>query len=450
VRGRRTGARPPHVFVITCHDLGRHLGCYGVATVRSPNLDRLAAAGTRLDYAFAAAPQCSPSRASLATGRYPHANGVMGLTHGGFGWDLHPDERHTAALLAEHGYETHLFGLQHVTQDVDRLGFRHRHAAGSGHGGGTGSTSSRSVAEAVQRFLDAATPGAPLYVEINFFEPHRPYDFGGAEPDTTAGVLVPPYLPDAPEAREELAALQGAIREVDRAVGQVLDALEEAGLAEQAFVLFSADHGLAMPRAKCTLYDPGLGIALLVRWPAGGVQADAAADGLVGNVDALPTILEAAGLPVPERVQGTSFLPLLRGESAAGREAVFAEKTFHSYYDPMRCVRTRRHKYIHNFESAFAVEVPADVQRGALFRADPGRYSADRTAAVELYDLVVDPLERRNLAGRPEVAAVQRDLERRLWAWMEETHDPLLRGPIPSPRFRRELERRGGTASRSR
>jgi arylsulfatase A-like enzyme len=112
---------PPHVVQITCHDLGRFLGCYGVATVRTPNLDRLAAEGVRCERAFATASGCSPSRAALATGRYPHANGVMGLAHGGFGWDLHPDERHVAELLRDQGYQTHLWGAKPTTRQ-DRPG----------------------------------------------------------------------------------------------------------------------------------------------------------------------------------------------------------------------------------------------------------------------------------------------------------------------------------------
>ena len=109
------GTAKPNILFITCHDLGRHLGCYGVPTVHTPELDRLAASGVRLTRAFATAPSCSPSRAAIATGRYPHANGVMGLAHPPFGWDLHPGERHLAQLLGDAGYDTHLFGFQHVS-----------------------------------------------------------------------------------------------------------------------------------------------------------------------------------------------------------------------------------------------------------------------------------------------------------------------------------------------
>ncbi|MBO0837930.1 MAG: sulfatase [Actinobacteria bacterium] len=427
--------RKPSVFVITCHDLGRHLGCYGIRTVRSPNLDRLAAEGVRFERAFSTAPQCSPSRASLATGRYPHSHGVMGLAHKGFDWDLNEDEHHAAALLAAHGYETHLFGHQHVTQDIHRLGFQHVHAVASRHGDSTSARGGQEVAAEFEQFVRGPAPSAPLYVEINFFEPHRPYDFGDVEPDRSTGVVVPPYLPQTPAAMEELAALQGAIRELDRAVGRVLEALDGANLAEPAMVIFSADHGLAMPRAKCTLYDPGIEVALLVRWPEGRVRPGSVRSELVGNLDVLPTILDAAGIAIPASIQGVSFLPTLRGEPQRARDAIFAEKTFHSYYDPMRCVRTDRFKYIRNFEIGFAVEVPADVQQGAIYRADPGPYATDRSQVVEFYDLEADPLEQRNLAGNPDVVDVKTALDRRLWQWMDETGDPLLQGPIASPRF---------------
>jgi N-sulfoglucosamine sulfohydrolase len=160
---------------------------------------------------------------------------------------------------------------------------------------------------------------------------------------------------------------------------------------------------------------------------------------MVSNIDVLPTILEAVGARVPTGIQGRSFLPLLRGDTYEPRDAIFAEKTFHSYYDPMRCVRTRSHKYIRNFETAFAVEVPGDIQQGAIFRADPSRYSADRTKVAELYDLDADPLEQHNLAGSRGIEAIEQQLSSALWTWMRETEDPLLKGPISSPRYRQAM-----------
>ena len=423
----------PHIVSITCHDLGQHLGCYGIQTVHTPNLDTLALTGVRFENSFCVAPQCSPSRAALATGRYPHANGVMGLSHDGFGWELHPNERHVASLLREHGYETHLFGLQHVTQYVEHLGFDRIHGEGMG----------RDVASQVANFLRGSlSERRPVYAEVNFFEPHRPYDHGGVKPDASAGVFVPSYLPGGEAAREEMSSLQGAIREVDTAVGSVLNALEDSGLFDKTLTIFTADHGIAMPRAKCTLYDPGIEVALIMRWPGEDIGGGRIVPDLVSNVDVLPTLLDTAGVPVPEGVQGRSFLPLLRREPQEVRDAIFAEKTFHTYYDPMRCVRTERFKYIRSFESSFLVEVPGDVQQGAIFRTHVGRYSTDRSSLVELYDLQADPLERNNLASEAAFRKVERALEKQLWRWMEDTDDPLLHGPVASPAYRRALERR--------
>jgi N-sulfoglucosamine sulfohydrolase len=400
--------------------------------VHTPNLDALALAGVRFEKSYCVAPQCSPSRAALATGRYPHANGVMGLSHHGFGWELHPNERHIASLLSEQGYETHLFGLQHVTQHVGRLGFDRVHGEGVGP----------DVAAQVVNFLrDPRSQWEPFYAEVNFFEPHRPYDHGGVKPDTSAGVFVPPYLPDGEAAREEMSALQGAIRALDTAVGSIFDALEDSGLSDKTLTVFTADHGIAMPGAKCTVYDPGIEVALLMRWPDGGIGEGRVVPDLVSNVDVLPTLLETAGVSVPQGAQGLSFLPLLRREQQEARDAIFAEKTFHSYYDPMRCVRTERFKYIRNFESSFLVEVPGDVQQGAIFRTHAQRYSTDRPYLVELYDLQADPLEQNNLAGEAALNKAERALEKQLWRWMEDTDDPLLHGPVASPAYRRAIER---------
>jgi arylsulfatase A-like enzyme len=124
------------------------------------------------------------------------------------------------------------------------------------------------------------------------------------------------------------------------------------------------------------------------------------------------------------------------GERYVPRTAVYAEKTFHSYYDPMRAVRTERFKYIRNFETAFEVEVPADVELGAIFRSHVELYHNGQHPPVELYDLEVDPLEQTNLSGDPRYAEIERELDTQLWTWMADTQDPLLQGPVASPAYR--------------
>jgi arylsulfatase A-like enzyme len=248
-------------------------------------------------------------------------------------------------------------------------------------------------------------------------------------------VSVPDYLPQDAASHEEVAALQGAIRQADRAVGAIAESLERAGLSRNALFVFTADHGLAMPRAKCTLYDPGIEIALILHWPEGAVEGGRALRPMVSNLDVLPTLLEAAGVPAPPGLQGRSLLPLLRGEPYEERAAVFAEKTYHSYYDPIRAIRTEQFKYIRNFETAFEVEVPGDVQLGAIFRDHVELYHGRQHPPVELYDLTEDPLERHNQAGAGRLAEVQGRLDAALWSWMAETGDPLQRGPVPSPAY---------------
>jgi arylsulfatase A-like enzyme len=291
--------------------------------------------------------------------------------------------------------------------------------------------------EAVEQVLAREPRERRLYLEINFDETHRPYPPPGPTP---RDLVIPGYLPAGREAAEEMTALEDAITRVDARAGRVLAALEKSGRADRALVLFTTDHGLAMPRAKCTLYDPGLEVALILRWPEGGIGSGVVSSELVSNIDVLPTLLEAAGGNAPAGIQGRSFLPLLRGDAYEPRESIFAEKTFHSYYDPMRCVRSKRHKYIRNFETGFAVEVPADIQQGPIFRANPSLYSTDRPSIVELYDLGADPLEEHNLAGSPSLKAVEEELSAELWRWMRETDDPLLNGPIASPRYRQAMK----------
>jgi N-sulfoglucosamine sulfohydrolase len=420
------------VVVITCHDLGRHLGCHGVPSVRSPNLDRLAASGVLFEQAFCTAPQCSPARGTLATGRYPHAIGLLGLAHAPFDWDIDAEVVPIARHLQAQGWQTHLFGLQHITIDVRRLGFDaiHPHERPAALSAG--------VATQFEA-LFADLPDAPVYVEVNLEEPHRPYDQGGCLPDSANGVHIPPYVAATPAAAEEFAALQGAIHQADSAIGRILAAIERSAHAERTLIVFAADHGIAMPRAKCTLYDPGIAVTLMLRGPM--LPAGRRVAGMVSTIDVVPTICDLAGIAAPDRVDGHSLRAAIDG--GRGRTSIFAEKTYHSYFDPMRCIRTDRWKLIRNFEASFAVEVPGDVQQGAIFREDPSRYSGAAHPPVELYDLLADAHETRNLAASPDHGDILAGLGREIDAWMRDTGDPLLSAGILSPR-RRALRSTGG------
>jgi N-sulfoglucosamine sulfohydrolase len=435
----------PNILLLHCHDLGRFLGCYGVPTVRTPNLDALAADGVRFAQAYATAPQCSPSRSSLLTGRWPHNNGVLGLTHSHFAWDLHAGERHLGQELHAAGYQTTLLGVHHesrVRPDDElaaRLGFDEVV---------TGGLADVVADRTVERLERLAGNGKPFYLQVGFIEPHRlrgERDAPGVmgflgdhlQPDDELGVTVPPYLLDDEGARTEVAELQGAVRFMDAAAGRVLGALRDRGLERDTLVLFTTDHGIALPRAKCTLYDPGLEVAMIARWPGRGWMGGVVHDELISNLDVVPTLLEALGLAVGERVQGRSFLGLLDDSDYTPREEIFGELTYHDYYDPRRCVRTKDHKLIANFSSAPAY---MDSSQSWKRRSTPKQDPMDYHPPYELYDLATDPAELVDLAGKPDYADVERDLLARLGAWMRETDDPLLTGAVAGPLHHRALD----------
>jgi len=423
----------PNILVIIVHDLGTRLACYGTRSVTSPNIDRLAIEGVRFANHFSTAPYCSPSRGAIFTGKYPHANGLLGLVN--LGWDLPPCNRTLAQVLGQAGYETFLFGLQHEVNHPERLGFQRVETCRS--------SCCDDVAPAVARFLYAREKSeAPFYVRVGFSETHRTadgyqaFEKGGPRPSE---IELPPFLKDTPGARRDFAGLHGCIRRMDAAVGAVLAALDASGQTDNTLVVFTTDHGMAFPRAKATLYDPGLNTALLVRWPGaaprGGVRTE-----LLSNIDLFSTLVDAANARVPPDVDGRSFLGLLTGAPYAPREMVFAEKNT-SPNDIKRCVRSSRWKYIRNFDDGPALLLPTDIE-ASLTRRDMGEDHLLPRPAVELYDLESDPNERDNLAGKREIRAVEQALSDTLDAWMERTHDPILRGTVPRPPEEAELLRR--------
>lgn len=436
----------PNILLVHCHDLGRQLGCYGVPGVQTPRLDAFAAEGVRFTQHFASAPGCSPSRSALFTGRYPHCNGVMGLCHAGFAWDLHPGERHLAQYLSDAGYAAAAVGTIHETRSgPERCGYRSYHPE---------SRAEPATTTAIGRLEEfAARPQQPFYLSLGFFEPHRlggpssqppgehGFDDPAYSPAKEGSAWVPAYLAGTPGTRRELEELNGAVAHVDAQFGRLMEAVDRLGLRENTLVIFTTDHGIAMPRAKCSLYDPGIEIALLMRLPSrpgwhGGKRVDA----LLPNLDILPTLLELANLPVPAQVQGRSFSGLLDGQSYTPRDAIFPETTYHDYYDPRRAIRTREHKLILNFSSAPAFMDPSQRWRPRADIAGERNRALMYTPDLELYDLRADPAEWNNLEADPACAELRRGLLERLHAHLRDTGDPILRGAVTSPQHERAAD----------
>ena len=431
-----------NVVYLHTHDTGRFIQPYGHA-IPTPNLMALAREGALFRNCFDAAPTCSPSRAAMLTGMNAHASGMIGLAHRGF--SLNDPSQHLANHLHGHGFETVLCGIQHeiAAGQVAALGYeRTLNVAAPATPGATEMAGAQGQArrmmaqdlanaQAVADYL-AAPHDRPFFLSFGMFCTHRPFPAPDADIDPNY-VQAPSPLPDDPAIRLDMAGFITMARCADTCVGIVLEALAANGLADETLVFFTTDHGIAFPKMKCHLYDAGIGVSLIVRYPGHG-QPGQVIDALVSHLDIYPTVCEIAGVPAPPWLEGVSLVPLLDGTAAQVRDEVFAEVTYHAAYEPMRCIRTTRWKYIRYFDD-FDLVVKPNIDDGysKQLLLKHGLAEARHDPAEMLFDLVFDPAERNNLAGRAEYAGVQTDLAGRLERWMRETDDPLLRGHVPKP-----------------
>jgi arylsulfatase A-like enzyme len=377
----------------------------------------------------------------MVTGRYPHENGVMGLTHGDFAWRLHDDEEHLADLLSEAGWRSVLSGIHHA----DRSDAAFDEVLGESQMGATsdGSRTCLDLAEGAASVIqDQVERPEPLHLHVGFFEPHReptnPSNFPSPlKPDNYGDTAtLPKYILEEGSARDEFRAFEAAIERMDAAVGRILDALDAAGIADETIVMATTDHGIPFPRAKCSPYDPGLETFLIARWPQ-ELPAGVRYEPPISTVDHLPTLFEWLGLEIPDAVTGVSHATAIeavagREEVKSPREAIFGELTHHDYTDPRRAIRTGEYKCIVNFTNAPFFMDPSQDHRPDTITVDPERPKLAYHPPVELYNLNEDPMETENLAEEPEHSGARRELLGRLDEWMRNTGDPLLEG-IPTP-----------------
>lgn len=413
----------PNIIYIHSHDTGRYLQPYGYA-VPTPRIQQLAEQGVLFRQAFAAAPTCCPSRAALLTGQPAHQSGMLGLVHRGF--SLKDPRQHLASVLKVNGYRTHLCGIQHEAETPEEIGYEHVIPVTS--------RSAVDVGPAAAEFL-RSKPQQPFLLAVGFFETHRHATAFVKEPAEPMGdpryVRPPTPLPDTPEVRRDMADYIESARRLDAGVGQVLDALDAAGLAENTLVISTTDHGVPFVGMKSSLTDHGTGVSLILRGPgfAGGKVIDA----MVSHVDVFPTIAELAGIDRPAWLTGHSLLPLVRGQVDRLHDELIGEITYHAAYDPQRSVRTTRWKYIRRFGTRTA-RVLSNNDDGISKQFLLKHGLRDHHLATEqLYDLLFDPTEANNVAVDPANATVLADMRRRLDAWMKQTNDPLLNGDVPPP-----------------
>jgi len=405
----------PDVFLVVTHDTGRYFGAYGRGT-ETPNFDDLAKDSLIFKNYFAVGPFCSINRAVLQTGKYPHANGVMGLVNPHLIWTLNPGEKNWARHLHSAGYETYLFGFQHETKTPQEF-YDHVVPFPGDH--------AQDVLPAVADFVKKKSRDSPVYASIGTFETHRPfYDayyevnpFWKKTPHDS--VQVPPYLPDVDMVRYDLAGLWSSVNYFDHYLGELVKALDE--FEREYLLVVTVDHGIPFPRAKSTLYDAGLETALLIK---GDRVKEGVNEDLLSSVDLLPTLLDYLSLPIPQDLQGKSFLQSLTGKGK-GDEYVIAQKNWHDDYDPIRAIRTKDHKLIWNLEERPLLSLPLDLLESETAQAMKDDFLRHRPT-FELYDLRNDPYELHNLADTPAYQGLKEELFGKLLKAMKDLGDPFL------------------------
>ncbi|WP_315850010.1 sulfatase family protein [Rhodopirellula sallentina] len=451
----------PNIVLMIADDMNwDDCGAYGHPAIRTPHIDQLASEGLLFRHAYLTTNSCSPSRASLITGRYPHNTGAEQLH-----WPIPSGVSTIAEQLGRVGYYTAAAGKWHMGDAVrdhfDRI--YEASTAGFVLPSGKDGEPAKMVAkqpsgcEDWTRALDDRKRDQPFFLWLAALDPHREYTDGALEPPhRQSDVIVPPHLPDTPEVREDLRLYYDEIGRLDSYVGEVMAKLDEQNVADNTLVLFISDNGRPFPRDKTTLYDGGIRTPWIVRWPR-HVRPGQSTHALVSAVDIASTFLEVVGGNADSLPNdGVSFASVLKDPTVSHREFAFAEDHWHDYEDHARCVVDGRFKLIRNDYVDLPSTPSADAGRGltwqemlrlhkvgGLNEAQQACFRVPR-AKWELYDLQRDPAELFNRADDPAYASVRSRLGDALHNWSDQTGDFL-----PSRRTPDEFDRVTGEPDHS-
>lgn len=458
-------ARPNVLIFLTDDESWLERSAYGWSKLPTPNFDRVAKQGVLFTHGYTSAPSCAPSRASLLTGR-----NFWELEEGAFinAWlpakfAVFPD------LMQAGGYHTGYTGKGHGPSLIEPSG-RTQNPAGK-----VVNNAKIKPAEAgigpydypanFEAFLKAKPDGSPFFFWTGTTEPHTPCDPGNADKLKSKygigleDIKVPDFLPDTPGVRRGRANMLYEVCRADEVLGRILKTLEKRGELDNTLIIVSSDNGTQVLRSKANIYDWGLRVPLTMMWPA-RVKAGRRVDDFVGFADLAPTILEAAGLPIPAEMSGRSALNVLLSDQAGrvdpARTFAVGGLEWHGELPPYnwagRMIRDERYQYIINYSTGprraltESFRLPdSDYEKSALTATESSlvlkhpdhpevvRYRHwlfDARPADELYDCVADPFELKNLADSPEHAAVKARLKAQLEAYQRQTKDPRITGDM--------------------
>ena len=400
--------------------------------MRTPNLDRFGREGMVFDRAFTAAPQCVPSRTALMTGRSPVAARM-----GRFSAPLPADIVTAPEVLRTRGYYTgvcgryfHLDGVRNETGLTAQIYEKHQLRTWQKRVDFLDVSNQANTTRLFNEFLAKAPKNRPWFFWMNYNDPHHPWDTSVRKIDP-ADVKLPPHLPDLPGVRADLARYCSEIEHADRDFGDVMDTLAKSGYESNTLVIFMGDNGMAFPHGKGSLYDPGLNVPLMARWP--GHIKPGRTRTLISGEDVAATFMDAGGASLPSGVTGRSFFPLLTDAKYDAREYIFAARLHHgnapftpqtkaSTFDLSRCVRSGKYKLIYNVTPQMEYwpvdsgqdpgwqDILAAHSAGKLKPEHERAYFTRPRPTLELYDLDADPGELNNLAGREDMKDVQQTL----------------------------------------
>src|SRR5262245_14565027 len=372
------GAR--NVVLFVADDMGQDAGCYGNKVLKTPHLDALARDGTLFRHAFCTTASCSASRSVLLSGLHNHATAQYGHEHSVHHFRSFETLESLPARFKKAGYRTGRVGKFHVgPESVYPFD-----AVLKGN-----ARNPVQMAQECKAFI-AAGGDKPFFLYFCTADPHRgggraddlpgrpdrfgnrPQGYPGVKESTydPADVIVPPFLPDTPVCRQELAQYYQSVSRVDQGVGKLIGVLKDAGKWDDTLFVFLSDHGIAFPGAKTTVYEPGLRSPLIVRHPAAmrrGLECDA----MVSWVDVAPTLLDFAGARTDRQAfHGRSFLAVVGEEKPKGWDEVYASHSFHevTMYYPMRVVRTRQYKLIWNVAAPLPFPFASDLWEAATWQ----------------------------------------------------------------------------------
>ncbi len=403
------GGDPPNIVLIFAEDIGPDLGCYGLKCVSTPNVDRLAAEGILYRNAHTTAPVCSTSRSAIMTGMYQNAIGAHQHRTAGKK-PLPPPIMPFPLLLQKGGYLT-------VLGKSKKLDLNFEHDPARLFPGKDWSEAN----------------GRPFFAQITLANTHRTWHHYPDRPVDPARVVVPPYYPDTPLTRRDIANGLEEVQKMDALVGEIVDRLRREGLLDQTLIIFMGDNGRCEVRGKQFLYQQGTHVPLIMRWP-GKIPLGTVSDELVSAIDVTATIVAASGTAVPPWMQGHDLMD----PNHPRRNFLFtARDKMDDTHDAMRACQDGRYKYILNLmpERAYCqYNEYKEMQYPVLALLNvmhlEGRLSAEQDAFMqaskpkeELYDLEADPYELKNLAGDPRHAEVLQRMRKVLADWRDEIGD---------------------------